>query len=192
MTEAQFKALPRSEKAVLVAKDIIKQLKAGKYDPNTGRYINATPFNVYGNNTSVKKILCSKDAPVCTVCARGALVLSTIRFVNNMDVVELLDLTFSLGYDARRSDSAVRLVQEVFSKKQQGLIESAFERNDRYAIGVGNTFQSAQKAVDFGRVSYDEYWARYKSLKKTFLGAVDYRMYKIFKNIIDNNGTFKP
>jgi hypothetical protein len=45
MTEEKFNSLPKHKKAVLVAKDVLKQIQVKRYIPNRGRYISYVEFN---------------------------------------------------------------------------------------------------------------------------------------------------
>lgn len=85
ITEEEFKVLPVEQKRVLIAKDVLSQLKAKKIVAKRGEVL--VPSILRETNRSItsmrsvqKDIQASK---YCTVCAKGAVVCSLINKFNH-------------------------------------------------------------------------------------------------------------
>lgn len=101
---------------------------------------------------------------VCRCCAAGAAILSGIRLFNQVNVCQ------QNGCDS----DAVEVANKWFSRRQLALIERAFER---LACPLSDDITvNGERAEKFNR-----------GVKSNTERAV-----RIFKNIIANNGTFKP
>lgn len=106
-----------AQRRVMIAEDALQQLKIGKYCATPGTYVNATDLaneaelehDVQLNTLLHNPALTSS----CDVCARGALLLSAVKFRN--------DCTIEAG-GLTSEDSFVREFND-----QQNLIEHAFE-----------------------------------------------------------------
>lgn len=164
MTTKEFESLPLNEQKVLIAKDILEQVKLGTY---TARRMVYVQFNEH----AVKdKIQVGDDMQStlnlledCTVCAYGSLMLSAIRFKNSVNWDES---GLHFGVISRMDFNYTRPLTDLFSESQLKLIENAFEgwENDE---------------DDFSpKVFYDK-----------FDNPTD-RMIAIMENLIANDGEF--
>ncbi len=177
---AAFKKLTKSQKRVAIAKDVLKYLKNGKLQAMNGTYIEAA---VPGDNVTTCELF--KKAETCTVCALGAIfVAGTLRDCtivkedtlftslneshNDYYTNEMVPATTEASPDP---DEMRTSLSKYFSEKQLETIENAFEHTDANGEGKGRTFFSYDEVDDF---------------------SSDEKLRKIMKNIIANDGTFKP
>ena len=173
-----FNKLSKPQKRVEIAKDVIAQIKAEKFKPKNGVYYKGENFKKFKKIDSVQKILLLPEAPKCSVCGIGAVMLSTVKKCNDLSTTKLL------GYwDNFQADALSKTVaSKFFSEKQLDLIEACFERTTEYGKEgnlldwFGNRTPATVNAIDFG----NKY--RYPTQ----------RLLAIMENIIANNGTFKP
>ena len=159
----RFHALPKNEKAVAVAKDVLKQLKAETIQPlSRNGYVEINEhyedYNVKFDQFFQESAKTGKKE-ICTVCGIGACMVS---FANLGD-------KFTTGQlDDTDADAIHSKLRTAFTKSQLGLIERAFE----------STFS------DIGDDKAQAFGGRY--------GDDTARLTAIMKNIIKNNGVFKP
>lgn len=166
----KFKSLSRAEQRVLIAKDVLVQIRAKKYRPNAGSYVNFGKY--FPGDESIQKHI---DEVTCNCCALGACLLSTTKYKNKLD--------FSDTYRLDATNDSWGLLKDIFSPRQLTMIEYAFEVSS-VGTRVGENYYGTHidseledKCIAFGKVNYD-------SDKK--------RLIAIMKNIIKNKGTFKP
>lgn len=115
-----------AQKRVAIAKDVLLQLKMGKYISMTGTYI--APIDHLGRDVEVNQsALKSKSRPDCRVCAKGALALSAIRKFNEYE-----------GTADALSEDHMEVITRFFGVAQADRIESAFEGFDRDGSRVRN------------------------------------------------------
>ena len=160
----KFRAMTAAQKRVAIAKDVIAQIKCGKFSINAGFF--GTIHGADGSRTgdaADQKFLKSKQFTSCEVCAVGAAIVSGIRLFNK---VQINDGEITCG-------SAMGLATQYFTEQQVRLIENAFE------MGNGNFADYSDDyiaAIEFGE-NYEE---------------DEDRAIAIFTNIIRNKGTFRP
>lgn len=177
------------ERRLAVVKDAIKQLKGKAFYAKTGSVITIhnEALRIYNNpgNAEVKpiltKLLKSKPERVCSVCARGALLLSTIHKENTFTFSKLDDSDCGSFH----ADSIVdKRLLHLFSAKQIALIEEAFEVGyEEDYIGeekVFNTILSIKEAHP-AHIFHDKYQS-----------SDNQRLLAILENIVKNKGLFKP
>lgn len=180
-------------KRVAVLKDAIAQIKIGRYsvesgtgyvDNNTdlrerlekaadacelftGKTANEVEFNKFFD-----KII-TPDEP-CQVCAKGAMLLSTINKFNNFTLQDAADK--NLDHLAGVEDGT----HELFGSENADKMEEYFEGNDDYDRDENG------KLVDIDNYEGETYkWSdQYPE--------DDDRLIAIFQNAIRNKGTFKP
>lgn len=180
LTPSQFNKLGQRIKAVLVAKDVIKQLNANIYQTTSGSYINLT-YRVPHNSADLLDaracLLKPKDIKLeCTVCARGALFLSGIRFKDKLTLedIDSADVGGSvLPHDERESTKGI------FSHRQILLIEAAFEGFCNFECEDGSDLYIADIIKSY-----------YYSFGTNSNNASENRLIGIMKNIIRNKGVF--
>lgn len=185
-----FNSLTKPQKRVAIAEDVIKQIKAKKYLPKQMAYVT---FKKLEN--SEEQIQTNFDKIECTCCALGGLFLSEVKFNNSCTFKELNYNDFSKGNYFE--EKPLKRLNKYFSLSQLVLTEFAFEcwgTNELYYnddnsvhidMGIGNhktlkelklTENDIEKACEFGN---------------DYLYPND-RLLAIMKNIVLNEGTFKP
>jgi hypothetical protein len=169
-------ALTKAEKAVAVAKDVLAQLRkpncGGMKVANDGSYF-ATDF--YLTDEDYKKdlqdILPKVLEEGCTVCARGAALISKARLFDKVPVIKITgDTWWNSGGIYVDQDDTAELLKGVFSKKTLHAIECAFEQDPC----MDHSLPCEYGAALFGR--------RYDDPVK--------RLAAIMRNIVKNNGEF--
>lgn len=193
MTTEQFYALPMNERAVLVAKDVIAQVKSGRYKPNTGHYLNLIRGldSIFSEEYELLNRAKGEGLDVkenfhlipngCTACAIGATILSCTHLGNKL---KFSDLELSITGISDLDKAPIKeLLVSVFSPEQLLMIETAFEGwrgdSDRYAINILGVHldRNVYRVCDAFYDKYDNSTAR---------------IIAIYQNIIDNNGVFVP
>ncbi len=173
-----FKGKTRAEKRVLIAKDVLAQIKANTLIPSSGSWVRLKSYYLDGN-TSLREVTLNKEAE-CKCCALGGLFLSCTLFNNKVTVADVEYGKYEhLDETIRGEQKFSNGLNTIFSNAQLKLIENAFEQGG----GAFNPYKrgdkpnaTERKAIEFGE--------RYSSDSK--------RMIAIMKNIIKNNGTFVP
>jgi hypothetical protein len=194
------KRLTKVERRLAVVKDAIKQIKLNKYVAEAGSVISARGEleEVINNETEakevLKKLLKKKDgAPICNVCARGALLVSTIHKENNFVLSDLNACDYSYGTDGVTD----KRLQALFSGHQLALIEQAFEEGHQ-RFEECTSFEDDEVTDDiYTTYALNADYLSLKEIKKceAFHDKYDNetdRLLAIFKNIVKNEGTFKP
>lgn len=176
-----FSKMSKANQRVAIAKDVIMTIKAKKIKISQGSYVTndelSEEIGNYEKPVELQKLLAKVDEP-CEVCAKGAMFICDIMRRNDFKVSDNTNIEDERIISKRLS--------QYFPQQQLDLIECAFEegvqqdytktlsiRNDD-----GNWIYSeiAKEAMEFGE--------RYKRSED--------RLIAIMKNIIKNNGTFKP
>jgi hypothetical protein len=179
------KRLTKAEKRVAIAKDVIAQLKAGKYRAETGSYceIDLEEAALLEPTAELQKEL--KKVSKCQVCALGSLFVSDVRKFDKLKVSDS-------GLGAKQSqwecdpepetfvneavdEFAMRdRLGSVFSQEQLALIEAVFEGSDVT-----------------GYLDENDLWS--ESIRDFFYSYAEdaKRMTAIMRNIARNGGTFK-
>lgn len=180
----------KQERRIAILKDAVAQLKAGTYQANRGGVITGTINEMVAEvvklSHETKKLLgmdqdaktfinnfvkTHKGKGACDVCARGALLLSTVGKENNFAFEALTDLDW--GSFHQTSDVDQRLTK-LFTAKQLMMMETAFEGNhNEHRLGP----ELYEKCIKFN----EKYL--YKGDRTTLLA--------IFNNAIKNGGIFK-
>lgn len=182
----EFKAASPAEQRVLIAKDVIAQLKIGSFKPISGTFFksrqmymmgdNYFNYHVEEDNFSVQELVLSKKVNDCQCCALGSIALSCTLFKNKVKVSEIdyeLDPSYVIEGEWQSGNSKLQL-DEIFSSEQLKLIEVAFERGKGYYSSY--SLIDGEAARRFGRA---------------YSNHAD-RLIAIMKNIIKNKGEFKP
>lgn len=176
----KFWALSKPEQRVAIAKDVIKQLDAEFYKAMSGTYFESN-IEVPASEVQFQKLLkkAKKEGEVCVVCAIGSCFTSAVSLGDSFKVDSDNESPYVDGIYLSAEDMRSELLNKVFSKKQQNLIEQAFEGVDNNwaddADFVDCTVSSAT-AIAFGE--------KYRDVTE--------RLRAIMENIIKNKGTFKP
>ena len=167
----EFKKATKAQKRVMIAKDVLTQIKAKRYFAESGCWvqtnINATCEKDLKDEDSVQELFAEKKIESCNVCALGGLFMSCTNLNNNTTVQDLKN-EFYIGDLVADDDEISNGLNRIFTQKQLRLIESYFEGGEGYFRG-GNKTQTFLE-------SYND----------------DERLEMIMQNIIDNDGTFVP
>lgn len=182
-----FASLSPSKKRVMIALDVVAQLKAQKYTAHVGHWV-ILNFDKNNEESSLQKILHSKCLNNCNVCGIGSLFVSQIRFENKFKIPD----RWMWGSQATIGDEDIcPKLEKYFSKAQLDLIEVAFEGRSLTYLNDppnGGSFHRVYgQAVS--RLNSDQ---SYESAMNFFTGLADERMIKIMTNIAQNNGFFRP
>jgi len=173
----EFKKSTKPQQRVLVAQDVLAQIKAKRYLASPGTWAIPTydnPKNVKGEE-SVQKLFATQAIKTCDVCALGGLFMSCTNLNNNTTVEELgqaSDLGDTLEYGDEKLSNGLN---RIFTHKQLELIENYFENADGY---FGS--EIATKMTDHINLFNNKYPNPQARLKE------------IMNNIVENNGTFVP
>lgn len=101
------------QRRVLIAKDVLQQLKLRMYKPTPGNYINAWRFKDQHYDEQLQPTLLENQQE-CEACAKGCLFLSRIRLGNEVTRSNLWNMDWKHNAD-------------FWPKDNWGLIECAFE-----------------------------------------------------------------
>jgi uncharacterized protein YkuJ len=181
LTVEEFDALPKNEKAVLVAKDVLAQIDAKRYVPEVGRYLKVIDDREAYELDDNDDIRTNFDkVPQCQVCALGSMLLSCTRLGNKLRF-EDIDLTGMSIYKFH-NEKIKSLFESIFDGYQLLLIENAFEgasyHDKRYSKHILN-FELNED--DFIRCN--NFYNLYETDNERLIAICD--------NIIKNKGTFK-
>lgn len=176
-----FMKASKPRRRVLIAKDVLQQIKAGQYRMTSGTY-----FSRHSSRfTKIDQTSLLANGETCQVCGIGSAFVSAIRLGNNFDMnqCELTTLDIKL------------LLVKYFSRLQLRLIESTFECwqisgfcSDEFSDFFPEFYDEFRKselesnaAVKFHLLHEDD--DKYLTPNQNVAKA-------IFQNIIDNKGTF--
>lgn len=164
----KFKKMTAAQKRVAIARDVLKQIKARKFIIRTNHYLlwgDRSPLTPFSKETLTKA-----DVKPCQCCAVGSAIASGLRLFNE-DSVQFID-----GCNA---PLASKVISRWFPKKQAAAMEMAFEiRQDSCRLKYFG--QSESLMADAGKFGVKH------------MGDETKRAIAIFRNIIRNEGTFKP
>jgi len=168
--EEEFQKLPLEEKRMRVLKDALFSIKTKGLIPRAGHTLSIYQQNNgskvdlvrFFSNKPLKQVIEDIKEQECQVCARGALLVTYVAYVNDF-ITKDSDAGFAREERAYQLD--VKL-SELFDIKQIILIEDYFE----YKI---TPYENTRFFGFSDSTSYD-------------------RLVLILENMINNNGIFKP
>jgi len=183
-SNAAFKKATKAEKRVMIAKDVLAQIKANRYIAESGTWVDANwnIRNEIDGTESVQKLFADRTIETCNVCALGSLFMSCTNLNNNTCVS---DINYGgegteIGERIEEGDTLSNGLNKIFSKKQLQLIEVYFEKGDGWfgeAGYTGNYIGEDSRHVEYFNDAYPD---------------DDERLVEIMKNIVANDGTFVP
>lgn len=195
MTKEKFESLTQAQQAVLLAKDVIEQVKANKYKAKQNYYIKLPKsfLTKYSGEEHEDKELQAvlPEIKTCEVCARGALFLSHVKIMDNFSLGELNPSYKNGDTDVDADLTAERVT--AFSPFQQSLIELAFEGNEVYnefvrAFDIDADSDMQYEAIEYAKKSLEDACLRfYKKYRNS-----NNRLIAIMENVVKNKGVFKP
>lgn len=183
-SNAAFKKATKAEKRVMIAKDVLAQIKAKRYIAESGTWVDAN-WNILSEidgTESVQKLFADRTIETCNVCALGGLFMSCTNLNNNtcVDDINYGGEGSELGAMIEYGDTLSNGLNKIFSKKQLQLIEVYFERGDGWfgEDGFSGDYigEDSRHVKDFNDAYPDD----------------DERLVEIMKNIVANDGTFVP
>lgn len=185
---ATFTTATPQQRRILIAQDVLDQLKAEKITACCGQWADIYLPKEVAVNSQICSIL-ETEGVSCEACALGAMTLSEIRQMDNLTVNDVLKRSDATAYYiSLPHDDVEKRLEDYFEKYQLVLIELAFERGDgAYLIDEG-----------LDKDNYDEgciVWTQERSAAVDFGHRYDNnadRLIMIMTNIVKNNGTFVP
>ncbi len=170
----------KAEMRVAIAKDVIAQIKAKKYNPMQGCWVEQVDGPDYDDWLFEKAENCKVDVQVytksikkCNVCALGSLFVSAVNKYNNVygtfETVSTMEV-----FDFKETNNNSPLLR-YFTINQIKLIEHTFEG------GVGAVYFDDDHPMFYKSSAF---YSQYPDSKD--------RLLAIMKNIVENKGTFKP
>jgi hypothetical protein len=207
--EAIFKKATVTQKRVLIAKDVIAQIKANKIKPEQGSFVRVEKVKGFmsssdaearhgswnfamnrlsdsaGSDADVRQLYLDNTLQQCSCCALGGMFMSCTLYNNNTTVENLSYAGEDIGDVILNEDNTEPLpngLNKFFSVAQLKLIEQTFE-GDQGAINSGMD-DGTGEIIDKFSPQAEAFYTKYKKPKD--------RLIAIMQNIIANNGTFKP
>ena len=207
--EAIFKKASATQKRVLIAKDVIAQIKAKKIKPESGTFVSVEKVKGFissteadrrygsynysmdrlsdseGSDADVRHLYLENTIQQCSCCALGGMFMSCTLYNNNTTVDNLSYAGDDIGnmlYEDSEPGSLSNGLDKFFSVAQLRLIEQTFEGDN----GVVNSGMDS----DTGEV-IDPFSPRAAAFYEKYKKPKD-RLIAIMQNIVKNNGTFKP
>lgn len=186
----KFEKSTKAEKRVMIAEDVIIQIKSRRIEPNVGTY-----FEVYKKGDFLKlernglrNQIVAPDVS-CSCCQLGGMFSACVRMNGDYMVKE-----DEAGDNDVELDHIQTMVRKFFSPKQMVMVECAFESkdiqqfftfaDDNYTACVDYRVNLAAKKL--GKTVHDLTFSEMRSTTDAEA------MIAICKNIIDNKGTFIP
>lgn len=177
ITPEEFEALPKNERKILVAQDVIAQLKSKQLIAFTGDYLDITKQKCSPDDSARDAII--NEEIKCTVCARGALFISAVKFKNKLKVGDLFgEFTYTQpNYSSGRN---TKFLKTLFTENEQKQIETVFE-----GVEYVNNDKLSEKLLNYRHGLIQK-----RKREKSKLSIDNYVLINICQNIIDNNGKF--
>lgn len=196
MTMEEFDKLSRRKRACIIAEDTIAQIVSKIYTPKHAynTTIADDPFALMDAEDASTFIRKNPQGIKCVGCARASLFISAIKFKDKLSLGQARKATF--GY---KQGTATEYLSEDFSREQQALIECAYEGNTHFGFELlqhmperkGREFARQRSLASRFRKKIKKRWQNWKSAARR-PEFNSYVLIMICKNIIINNGTFKP
>jgi len=171
----QFKKATKAQKRVMIAQDVLAQLKTKRYVAESGCWVQPNYYSDWkqlSDKDSVQELFAAKKIESCNVCALGGLFMSCTNFNNNTLLEDLYDVSGDLGNLIDEEEQLSNKLNKIFSTNQLKLIEMYFEAN-------GGFFREDDEDDRIG-----VFYNKNSSDKK--------RLQLIMENIVENGGTFVP
>ena len=168
----QFKGASNAQKRVLIAKDVIEQIKAKRFIPESGTWVDFNKqCDTLLETDSIQEKFLDKTIKDCNCCALGGLMMSCTLFNNRETVSDIEEHFEAIGDNIDYGTKFHNKFDKIFSRSQLLLIEKCFEG------GVGYF-------SDYNHCDFEGYRSQFKNATAALIG--------IMENIIKNKGTFKP
>ena len=172
----EFSAADKAGKRVLIAKDVIKLLKADKLTAATGVFIGLDDQHSTVHEeleaTGLREAFLANEVQ-CEACGLGALMLSCTLYNNRCTCGDTILKGASIGHWIDRNYPIKNGLNKIFSRDQLKLIEQTFEGGLGY-FNIDNDY------IENARRFYYNH-PRHKD-----------RLLAIMQNIVQNKGEFIP
>lgn len=186
-----FRAATSAGKRVLLAQDVLVQIKLGTLLAAEGQWVQfkQEDWSLDIKGSAQQRILAQHPGDSCKCCGVGALMLSCTLYKNRVNVEDMNgDFNLADLMDGSTDDRTGFL--RIFGRKQAILIEMAFEMgNGRFGIDVDKKHSSQEDIADH---HVNESLARRAVRLGNRYGDATKRLQAIMRNIIQHNGTFVP
>lgn len=184
ISPSAFKKLSKGQKAILVAKDVIEQIKLKNYDVEMARgYLDIDFDDTEVNSSDSARDCLIANKLACEVCARGAAFLSAVKFKNKLTVDEMDSMQFDTVDHGEGLNQATEFMADIFSVIEQELIESTFEES----IGQSEVVKGTCYGWIISARNYGEHMRFSRDSDLTVAGD---RLIKLMRNVIVNGGYF--
>ena len=192
----KFAAATPAQRRVMIAKDVLAQIKARRLRPRAGKWLDvgvAAEIRLAAQqlDASVAQLFLAKDMPACECCALGSLFMGCALTSDKTTFSDFVTASASLD-EAIENPEQKSVLTRYFSPAQLRTIEMAFED------GLG-AFEFESEEDSWNRTLSDNTEDPTLSPRDAKLHAWRKRYPKdrdcliaIMQNIIDNGGTFKP
>jgi hypothetical protein len=203
--EKIFKAASPAQKRVLIAKDVIAQIKAKKLKPAHGTFVtfdkvaglkmtSKDPYseptredvsNHLGADEDARELYLENKIQQCSCCALGSLFVSCTLYNDNTTADELASAGDEISdwlTSGGKAEPMSNGLDKFFSIQQLQLIEQTFETDN----GVVQSHDMDE---------FDRPYPKFSKASAAFCDkytTAESRMIAIMKNIVANDGTFKP
>lgn len=174
---------------MLIAKDVIAQLKAARFKPEQGTWTTIdfkrgnTPYD-YDTKDGFRRTFLTTPEMSCSCCAVGSLFLGCTLYANKVANGDIDD-NWSLGKDILSRKRFTNGFNKLFSPKQLALIELAFEGRTEFDLDDEDLdYTAPELSIEEEMAAVGGYYNEFKSPKT--------RLIAIMENIVENNGTFEP
>jgi hypothetical protein len=196
---SRFNRMTPAQKRVTIAKDVLKLLRQKRVKVRQGNWVRSPELEGLMKDKPYAQL--DSILPVvreCEACAVGAMFLATVSRCNDFSVGDYYKAHIgTIGLNASpRFEQLANYLGQFFSLRQLGSIEAVFEGHidsTQFRAFPSGIPQAVRRAVE--RVAKenakdrDPSWETNADARRERAGA---RLVRIMKNIIKNNGTFKP
>lgn len=163
-----------AQKRIEICKDVIENITTAQYRlESENSYLSVNYNSTFSLNVVDSSDVIQQCIPAikknCTLCAKGAILISKIDKFNNVTSLNTSDISSEYIEDS---------LEGIFDSNDLDLIETAFECDDYYSYyrdGLDDEALS-NKAIKFGKQFDDD----------------SDRLMAIMQNVIDHDGKFTP
>ena len=193
-----FDSLPVAQKRVEIAKDVIDSLKSEHFSAADG-YFELRSRNTFSRYCDLQSVVTSAGV-TCRGCAIAGVFYSKIFLGNGGTYTNMYEQHIAGLDDVEIHDN----LKSIFTTKQLGLIETAYECGRHYAEKHGNSYHISARAYRWGSKRVDKYSMHSLTQRQDFLNKFGYpkslnqreyinlrTMIDIMQNIINNKGRFR-
>lgn len=193
-----FERMSPEQKRVQIAQDVLDHLATKRVIAAHGQFLSAGNYFVADRTQSERELRdIMREAPVCRACALGSLMLATLERADDFKAGDLADFKTRGRDDGARiyDEDVVPYLARFFDMKTIGKAEVAFEAGVgaiRTDLAPGTFYRPKFSDI----ITKDEYdVAKAYGLAVAKKDEYDFnakRLTAIMRNIVRNNGDFKP